>query len=81
MCVPPPYLPQPVSEGGQESSGHAVLKTKRAGPTRLLQVIQVCSQMDRQILSLETLEPNLETVFLHLTGSRSGSEAVMVRVV
>ncbi len=63
------YLPQPVSEGGQESSGHAVLKIEaRRANEALLQVIQVCSQMDRQILSLETLEPNLETVFLHLTG-------------
>jgi ABC-2 type transport system ATP-binding protein len=34
----------------------------------LLQVIQLFNQLDTEILSMETLEPNLETVFLHLTG-------------
>jgi ABC-2 type transport system ATP-binding protein len=34
----------------------------------LLQVIQLFNQQDVEILSMETLEPNLETVFLHLTG-------------
>jgi ABC-2 type transport system ATP-binding protein len=34
----------------------------------LLQVIQLFNQQDIEILSMETLEPNLETVFLHLTG-------------
>jgi ABC-2 type transport system ATP-binding protein len=63
------YLPHPDAQDGQESSSRAVLKIEaRRANEALLQVIQVCSQMDRQILSLETLEPNLETVFLHLTG-------------
>jgi ABC-2 type transport system ATP-binding protein len=34
----------------------------------LIQAIQLCSQHGVEILSIETLEPNLETVFLHLTG-------------
>ena len=34
----------------------------------LVQLIQLFNQKDVQMLSLETLEPNLETVFLHLTG-------------
>jgi len=34
----------------------------------LLQVIQLFSQLNVGILSLETLEPNLESVFLYLTG-------------
>jgi ABC-2 type transport system ATP-binding protein len=34
----------------------------------LLQVIQLFSQLNINILSLETLEPNLESVFLYLTG-------------
>ncbi len=38
------------------------------GNTALLQTIQVLSQKDVEILSVETLEPNLESVFLHLTG-------------
>ncbi|MEJ2600672.1 MAG: hypothetical protein P8Z00_20245, partial [Anaerolineales bacterium] len=34
----------------------------------LVQIIQLFNVKDVQVLSLETLEPNLETVFLHLTG-------------
>lgn len=34
----------------------------------LVQLIQLFNRKDVQMLSLETLEPNLETVFLHLTG-------------
>jgi ABC-2 type transport system ATP-binding protein len=34
----------------------------------LVQLIQLFNQKDTEMLSLETLEPNLESVFLHLTG-------------
>jgi ABC-2 type transport system ATP-binding protein len=34
----------------------------------LLQLIQLFNQLNVEILSLETLEPNLESVFLYLTG-------------
>jgi len=34
----------------------------------LVQVIQLFNERNVPILSVETLEPNLETVFLHLTG-------------
>jgi ABC-2 type transport system ATP-binding protein len=33
-----------------------------------VQVIQLFNERNVPILSVETLEPNLETVFLHLTG-------------
>jgi ABC-2 type transport system ATP-binding protein len=33
-------------------------------------VIKVFNEADVSITSLEILEPNLETVFLHLTGKR-----------
>ena len=36
----------------------------------LLELIELCSARDVPILSLEVLEPNLESVFLHLTGKR-----------
>lgn len=36
----------------------------------LLELIELCSAQDVPILSLEVLEPNLESVFLHLTGKR-----------
>lgn len=36
----------------------------------LLELIELCNARDVPILSLEVLEPNLESVFLHLTGKR-----------
>ncbi|MEW6567818.1 MAG: ABC transporter ATP-binding protein [Chloroflexota bacterium] len=36
----------------------------------LLELIELCNTRDVPILSLEVLEPNLESVFLHLTGRR-----------
>ncbi len=36
----------------------------------LLALIELCNVRDVPILSLEVLEPNLESVFLHLTGKR-----------
>ena len=36
----------------------------------LLELIQLCGARQVPILSLEVLEPNLESVFLHLTGKR-----------
>lgn len=50
-------------------SARPVLKVEaREGTDALVQVINVFSQRGVPILSLEVLEPNLETVFLHLTG-------------
>ncbi len=46
-----------------------VLKVEaREGSDALVQVINYLNQRGVPILSLEVLEPNLETVFLHLTG-------------
>jgi ABC-2 type transport system ATP-binding protein len=36
----------------------------------LLELIELCNAHNVSILSLEMLEPNLESVFLHLTGKR-----------
>jgi ABC-2 type transport system ATP-binding protein len=49
--------------------GRANLKveTHHAGEA-LIQIIQLFGGLGVEILSIETLEPNLETVFLHLTG-------------
>jgi ABC-2 type transport system ATP-binding protein len=63
----------PAVEAGENDSqaegGRAVLKveTLRANEA-LLQIIQLFNQQDIEILSIETLQPNLESVFLHLTG-------------
>ena len=45
------------------------IETSEASPA-LLELIQLCNAHDLPILSLEVLEPNLESVFLHLTGKR-----------
>jgi ABC-2 type transport system ATP-binding protein len=49
--------------------GRTILKveTLHAGEA-LIQIIRLFGEMGVEILSIETLEPNLETVFLHLTG-------------
>ena len=36
--------------------------------TSLMRLIAVLNELDIELLSLETIEPNLERVFLHLTG-------------
>ena len=52
-----------------EASGRWVLKVQANHVNEaLLQIIQLFNQNQIEILSLETLEPNLESVFLHLTG-------------
>ena len=45
------------------------IETKDARPT-LLELIELCNTRNTPVLSLEILEPNLESVFLHLTGKR-----------
>jgi len=49
--------------------GRASLKveTHHAGEA-LIQIIRLFGELGVELLSIETLEPNLETVFLHLTG-------------
>ncbi len=61
---------QPQVEVEEEMSTKVVLKVEARthANAALVQLIQLFNQNDVQMLSLETLEPNLETVFLHLTG-------------
>lgn len=47
--------------------GRLKVETSEARPA-LLELIELCNARDVPILSLEVLEPNLESVFLHLTG-------------
>jgi len=49
--------------------GQLKIETSDARPA-LLELIELCNARDVPILSLEVLEPNLESVFLHLTGKR-----------
>jgi ABC-2 type transport system ATP-binding protein len=52
-----------------EEEGRFKIETSSARPA-LLELIELCNARNVSILSLEMLEPNLETVFLHLTGRR-----------
>ena len=53
------------------SSQDSRLKIETADANQaLLELIELCNTHDVPILSLEVLEPNLESVFLHLTGKR-----------
>jgi len=49
--------------------GHLKIETGDAR-LALLELIELCNAHELSILSLEVLEPNLESVFLHLTGKR-----------
>jgi ABC-2 type transport system ATP-binding protein len=62
------YLP--AAETSEGAPTRAVLKVEARQHVNqsLVQLIEFFNQQDVPILSLETLEPNLETVFLHLTG-------------
>jgi ABC-2 type transport system ATP-binding protein len=53
----------------QANNGPNVMKVEaHHANDALIQIIQLFNQINVQILSIETLEPNLESVFLHLTG-------------
>ena len=49
--------------------GRLTIETEDAN-LALLELIELCNARDVPLLSLEVLEPNLESVFLHLTGKR-----------
>jgi len=59
------FLPQPETSDG----ARAVLKVEaHQASEALIEIIQLYNRLNIEILSVETLEPNLESVFLHLTG-------------
>jgi ABC-2 type transport system ATP-binding protein len=62
------FLPKAEGEAGQGSKTILKVESRQHANDALVQLIQLFNQKNVQILSLETLEPNLETVFLHLTG-------------
>ena len=60
------------SDGGAvATSPNPVVKIEAVQSQRaLIEVIQYFNEKDIPVVSLETLEPNLESVFLHLTGKK-----------
>ncbi|NJC97109.1 MAG: export ABC transporter ATP-binding protein [Anaerolineales bacterium] len=62
------FVPQEETEEGMSTKAMLKVEARTHANDALVQLIQLFNKKDVQILSLETLEPNLETVFLHLTG-------------
>ncbi|MBW7885648.1 MAG: ATP-binding cassette domain-containing protein [Caldilineaceae bacterium] len=69
------FVAPPSAEGVEMNGGtgaspnRALLKIEAVhGNDALLQVLHYVNEHDIDVLSLDLLEPNLETVFLHLTG-------------
>jgi ABC-2 type transport system ATP-binding protein len=59
----------PSVEEATHSDGRIKVKTHRAQEA-LVELLEIANQRDARITSLEILEPNLESVFLHLTGKK-----------
>jgi ABC-2 type transport system ATP-binding protein len=59
----------PDVQGVAHTDGKLEITAQHAQHT-LIGVIKIFNEADVSITSLEILEPNLETVFLHLTGKR-----------
>jgi len=58
-----------VAGEGEQAAGKPILKIETTNSNQaLLEVLRFCNVQDIDILALEVLEPNLETVFLNLTG-------------
>lgn len=62
------FLPLAEVEEGKVAKSVLKVEARQHSNEALVQLIELFNQKNAQILSLETLEPNLETVFLHLTG-------------
>ena len=53
----------------ERQNGHLLIEAHQP-QTALLDVLSVTNQLDAHVTSLQVFEPNLETVFLHLTGKQ-----------
>lgn len=63
------YLLAEPGETGLAGDGRVTLKVEaRQSSEALIQIIQLFNRENVEILAIKSLEPNLESVFLHLTG-------------
>jgi ABC-2 type transport system ATP-binding protein len=62
------FVPQEETEDAMSTKAMLKVEARTHANDALVQLIQLFNKKDVQMLSLETLEPNLESVFLHLTG-------------
>ena len=59
----------PAVKSAIRNDGQLKIETQRLQEA-LMQTLDITNQLDVRITSLEILEPNLESVFLHLTGKK-----------
>jgi len=59
----------PAVKSATRSDGQIKIETQRLQEA-LMGTLDLTNQLDVRITSLEILEPNLESVFLHLTGKK-----------
>lgn len=76
ILTPPPVMP-PLPEGEEPQSDaepvmpNPIVKiVAESSQEAVVNVISFLNEQDRPLTSLEILEPNLESVFLHLTGKK-----------
>jgi len=76
LLVPPPVAP-PLAEGEDPETEIEPISTNpivkivaENSQQAVVNVISFLNELDRPLTSLEILEPNLESVFLHLTGKK-----------
>jgi ABC-2 type transport system ATP-binding protein len=53
----------------RQADSKLIVETGRAQEA-LIGLLEIANRLDAQVTALEVFEPNLETVFLHLTGKR-----------
>jgi len=59
----------PAVKSASRDDGHLKIETHRFQEA-LMEILEITNQLDVRITSMEKWEPNLESVFLHLTGKR-----------
>jgi ABC-2 type transport system ATP-binding protein len=59
----------PAVKSAARSDGQLKIETQRLQEA-LMGALDLTNQLDVRVTSLEILEPNLESVFLHLTGKK-----------
>jgi ABC-2 type transport system ATP-binding protein len=59
----------PAVKSATRDDGHFKVETHRFQEA-LMGILDITNQMDVRITSMEKWEPNLESVFLHLTGKK-----------
>jgi ABC-2 type transport system ATP-binding protein len=76
VLAPPPVLPPPAEGEEPQSEAEPTLPNPivkivaENSQEAVVNVISFLNELDRPLTSLEILEPNLESVFLHLTGKK-----------